>query len=84
MLYFSMASLLSKFRIDYSALKMIPDVNKKPKDSTLAYFDDLIAPFKTTDDSTDESKQLCFYYNLYLWAKYRLVIDVTGCGLDSH
>lgn len=50
----NMASLLSKFRIDYSALKMIPDVNKKPKDSTLAYFDDLIAPFKTTDDSTDE------------------------------
>ncbi|CAH0718095.1 unnamed protein product, partial [Brenthis ino] len=49
----NMASLLSKFRIDYSALKMISDVTKKPKDSTLAYFDELIAPFKTTDETDD-------------------------------
>ncbi|XP_038222026.1 bumetanide-sensitive sodium-(potassium)-chloride cotransporter isoform X2 [Zerene cesonia] len=49
----NMASLLSKFRIDYSALKMISDINKKPKDSTLAYFDKLIAPFRTSDDSND-------------------------------
>ncbi|XP_039758585.1 bumetanide-sensitive sodium-(potassium)-chloride cotransporter isoform X1 [Pararge aegeria] len=49
----NMASLLSKFRIDYSALKMIPDITKKPKDSTLAYFDELIAPFRTPDDTND-------------------------------
>ncbi|XP_041980816.1 bumetanide-sensitive sodium-(potassium)-chloride cotransporter [Aricia agestis] len=49
----NMASLLSKFRIDYSALEMIPDVSKKPKESTLAYFDKLIAPYMTTDDSND-------------------------------
>ncbi|XP_072938252.1 bumetanide-sensitive sodium-(potassium)-chloride cotransporter isoform X2 [Epargyreus clarus] len=49
----NMASLLSKFRIDYSALKMIADVTKKPKDSTLAYFDKLIAPFRTPDDNND-------------------------------
>ncbi|VVC98790.1 unnamed protein product [Leptidea sinapis] len=47
----SMASLLSKFRIDYSALTMIPDITKKPKDSTLAYFDKLVAPFKTNDSN---------------------------------
>lgn len=45
-----MASLLSKFRIDYSALKMISDITRRPKDSTLAYFDKLIAPFKCADD----------------------------------
>ncbi|XP_045538736.1 bumetanide-sensitive sodium-(potassium)-chloride cotransporter [Papilio machaon] len=49
----NMASLLSKFRIDYSALKMVSDVNKKPRDTTLAYFDKLVAPFMTTDDNVD-------------------------------
>ncbi|KAF9419898.1 hypothetical protein HW555_003731 [Spodoptera exigua] len=48
----NMASLLSKFRIDYSALKMISDITRRPKDSTLAYFDKLIAPFKCADDDT--------------------------------
>ncbi|KAJ0174949.1 hypothetical protein K1T71_009090 [Dendrolimus kikuchii] len=51
----NMASLLSKFRIDYSALKMVADITKRPKDSTLAYFDKLIAPFKTSDDNSDPS-----------------------------
>ncbi|XP_053611514.1 bumetanide-sensitive sodium-(potassium)-chloride cotransporter isoform X2 [Plodia interpunctella] len=51
----NMASLLSKFRIDYSALKMIPDITKRPRDSTLAYFDRLIAPFKTSDDSNEHT-----------------------------
>nr|CAD7194894.1 unnamed protein product [Timema douglasi] len=30
-----MASLLAKFRIDYSDLKIIPDITKKPQDSTM-------------------------------------------------
>ncbi|XP_026741334.1 bumetanide-sensitive sodium-(potassium)-chloride cotransporter [Trichoplusia ni] len=47
----NMASLLSKFRIDYSALKMIADITRRPKDSTLAYFDKLVAPFKAVDDN---------------------------------
>ncbi|CAG9565866.1 unnamed protein product [Danaus chrysippus] len=49
----NMASLLSKFRIDYSSLKMIPDVSRRPRDSTLAYFNKLIEPFTTRDDSDD-------------------------------
>ncbi|CAH1407510.1 unnamed protein product [Nezara viridula] len=40
----SMASLLSKFRIDYSDLKVIPDITKKPLDSTVSYFQSLIQP----------------------------------------
>lgn len=39
-----MASLLSKFRIDYSDLKVIPDITKKPQDSTISYFQSLIQP----------------------------------------
>ncbi|XP_028166446.1 bumetanide-sensitive sodium-(potassium)-chloride cotransporter-like [Ostrinia furnacalis] len=50
----NMASLLSKFRIDYSALKMVSDITKKPRDSTLAYFEKLIAPFRSTDDTNDD------------------------------
>ncbi|XP_032514498.1 bumetanide-sensitive sodium-(potassium)-chloride cotransporter [Danaus plexippus] len=49
----NMASLLSKFRIDYSSLKMIPDVSRRPRDSTLAYFNKLIEPFTARDDSDD-------------------------------
>ncbi|KAL0821329.1 hypothetical protein ABMA28_005921 [Loxostege sticticalis] len=50
----NMASLLSKFRIDYSALKMVADITKKPRDSTLAYFEKLIAPFRSSDDTNDD------------------------------
>ncbi|KAM3960424.1 sodium chloride cotransporter 69 [Aphomia sociella] len=49
----NMASLLSKFRIDYSALKMVADITKRPRDSTLAYFDKLIAPFKSEDSTNN-------------------------------
>lgn len=51
-----MASLLSKFRIDYSALKVISDISKPAQESTKNFFDSLIENFretestKTTDD----------------------------------
>ncbi|XP_020283580.1 bumetanide-sensitive sodium-(potassium)-chloride cotransporter [Pseudomyrmex gracilis] len=47
----SMASLLSKFRIDYSALKVIPDISKPAQPSTKTFFDSLIAGFQETTDS---------------------------------
>ena len=52
----NMASLLSKFRIDYSALKVIPDISKPAQDSTKSFFDSLIATFQQTDDpkATDD------------------------------
>lgn len=40
-----MAILLSKFRIDYSDLVIISDVNKAPKERTKQWFDGLIRPF---------------------------------------
>lgn len=50
----SMASLLAKFRIDYSALKLLPDITKKPKEETNKYFEDLIKEFKS--DNPDEEE----------------------------
>ncbi|KAH0951482.1 hypothetical protein HN011_002827 [Eciton burchellii] len=47
----NMASLLSKFRIDYSALKVIPDISKPAQDSTKTFFDSLIASFQESADS---------------------------------
>lgn len=40
----SMAMLLSKFRIDYSDLVIITDVDVPPKSKTKKWFDDLIRP----------------------------------------
>jgi len=48
-----MASLLAKFRIDYSDLKLIPDVTKRPNDSTVSLFEELIAPFKIVENDED-------------------------------
>lgn len=52
-LLFSMASLLSKFRIDYSALKMIPDVSKPALPSTVAFFKTLITDFQQSAQGTN-------------------------------
>lgn len=52
----SMASLLSKFRIDYSDLILLPDITKKPEESTVKFFNDLIKDFVATTDDGDESK----------------------------
>lgn len=49
----SMASLLAKFRIDYSDLELLTDITKKADDSTYYYFKDLIRNF------TSKEKELC-------------------------
>nr|XP_034182937.1 bumetanide-sensitive sodium-(potassium)-chloride cotransporter [Osmia lignaria]XP_034182938.1 bumetanide-sensitive sodium-(potassium)-chloride cotransporter [Osmia lignaria]XP_034182940.1 bumetanide-sensitive sodium-(potassium)-chloride cotransporter [Osmia lignaria] len=52
----NMASLLSKFRIDYSALKVIPDISKPAQESTKNFFNLLIENFQQTEDpkATDD------------------------------
>ncbi|KAG6797449.1 bumetanide-sensitive sodium-(potassium)-chloride cotransporter [Apis mellifera caucasica] len=47
----NMASLLSKFRIDYSALKVIPDISKPAQNTTKSFFDSLIANFQETENT---------------------------------
>jgi len=40
-----MAELLARFRINYSDLIMLPDIDKTPKESTKVWFDGLIQHF---------------------------------------
>lgn len=50
--FFSMASLLAKFRIDYSALKVISGISKPAQKQTVSFFESLIQEFMEADDST--------------------------------
>lgn len=52
----SMASLLAKFRIDYSDLELISDITRKADDSTYKYFNDLIRPFVRKDQTDDTNE----------------------------
>lgn len=52
----SMASLLSKFRIDYSDLILVPDVTKKPDETTVNFFESLINDFVSSNEEDDERK----------------------------
>lgn len=51
----SMAGLLAKFRIDYSSLKLLPDITKKASDSTIRFFDELIEDFRRPDINMEGS-----------------------------
>lgn len=48
----SMASLLSKFRIDYSDLQLIPDITKKPQETSTQFFNELIKDFVVNEKET--------------------------------
>jgi hypothetical protein len=67
------ASLLAKFRIDYSDLKVIPDITKKPHESSVSFFESLISEFKegegTTggESSSHESKACSVYFGTCVW-----------------
>lgn len=45
-----MASLLAKFRIDYSDLMIIPEITKKAGEKTVAFFEELIKDQTVKDD----------------------------------
>jgi len=57
-----MASLLSKFRIDYSALKVIPDISKPAQDSTKTFFDSLIASFQESADPKNTDDGMHYFH----------------------
>lgn len=60
----NMASLLAKFRIDYSDLRVIPDITRKPKEETNAFFDSLITEFKLPEfgDDTETGNLIIVYH----------------------
>ncbi|CAB3385412.1 Hypothetical predicted protein [Cloeon dipterum] len=50
----NMASLLSKFRIDYSSLTMINNISDRPHPSTVMQFEEIIKPFRERPGAADE------------------------------
>ncbi|CAH1967079.1 unnamed protein product [Acanthoscelides obtectus] len=50
----NMASLLAKFRIDYTDLQVIPDITAKPQESTQRFFESLISDFRSNKDEKSE------------------------------
>ena len=53
--FYSMASLLSKFRIDYSALKVISGVSKPAQPQTVEFFQSLITDFVEDGNSSSNT-----------------------------
>ncbi|XP_041825803.1 solute carrier family 12 member 2 isoform X2 [Melanotaenia boesemani] len=49
----AMATLLSKFRIDFSDITVLGDVNTKPKKENLAAFEEMIEPYRLNDDNME-------------------------------
>ncbi|XP_042293791.1 solute carrier family 12 member 3 isoform X2 [Sceloporus undulatus] len=48
-------SLLSKFRLGFHEVHILPDINQKPRPEHVKRFDDLIAPFRLNDGFQDEA-----------------------------
>ncbi|XP_062997421.1 solute carrier family 12 member 3 isoform X1 [Elgaria multicarinata webbii] len=48
-------SLLSKFRLGFHEVHVLPDINQKPRPEHVKRFDDLIAPFRLNDGFKDEA-----------------------------
>lgn len=65
-----MASLLSKFRIDYSALKVIPDISKPAQNTTKSFFDSLIANFQETENTKTMNDGIIFMKFLLITLNY--------------
>ncbi|KAJ8392724.1 hypothetical protein AAFF_G00072080 [Aldrovandia affinis] len=50
----SMATLLSKFRIDFSDINVLGDINTKPKKENVSAFEELIEPYKLKEDDMEQ------------------------------
>lgn len=50
----NMASLLAKFRIDYSDLQVVSDITSKPKDTTRNFFESLISDFRKFENDEEQ------------------------------
>ena len=52
----SMAALLSKFRIDYSKLTLIPDITRRAHSKTQELFDSLIRDYTVRENKGTEMR----------------------------
>uniref|UniRef100_A0A8C6XJ68 Solute carrier family 12 member 3 n=1 Tax=Naja naja TaxID=35670 RepID=A0A8C6XJ68_NAJNA len=51
----AIVSLLSKFRLGFREVHVLPDINQKPRPEHVKRFDDLIAPFRLNDGFRDDA-----------------------------
>ncbi|XP_066413686.1 solute carrier family 12 member 3 isoform X2 [Molothrus aeneus] len=51
----AIVSLLSKFRLGFHEVHILPDINQKPRPEHIKRFDELIAPFRLNDGFKDEA-----------------------------
>uniref|UniRef100_A0A8C4VBH3 Solute carrier family 12 member 3 n=1 Tax=Falco tinnunculus TaxID=100819 RepID=A0A8C4VBH3_FALTI len=51
----AIVSLLSKFRLGFHEVHILPDINQKPRPEHIKRFDDLITPFRLNDGFKDEA-----------------------------
>ncbi|NXN50141.1 S12A3 protein, partial [Rynchops niger] len=51
----AIVSLLSKFRLGFHEVHILPDINQKPRPEHIRRFEDLIAPFRLNDGFKDEA-----------------------------
>ncbi|KRY37597.1 amino acid permease family protein [Trichinella spiralis] len=54
----SMAALLSRFRIDYSGVMVIPDLSRQPSEKLIKEFNEFIMPYMVDSDSVAEHDEL--------------------------
>lgn len=59
----NMASLLAKFRIDYSDLQVVSDITSKPLECTQQFFDSLIAGFRKPENADAAGKDIHCHKN---------------------
>lgn len=50
----AMATLLSKFRIDFSDITVLGDINTKPKKENVTAFEELIEPYRLKEDDMEQ------------------------------
>ncbi|KAG7476486.1 hypothetical protein MATL_G00083470 [Megalops atlanticus] len=50
----AMATLLSKFRIDFSDINVLGDINTKPKKENMMAFDEMIEPYRLKEDDMEQ------------------------------
>ncbi|XP_040838050.1 solute carrier family 12 member 3 isoform X3 [Ochotona curzoniae] len=51
----AIVSLLSKFRLGFHEVHVLPDINQKPRAEHIKRFEDMIAPFRLNDGFKDEA-----------------------------
>lgn len=76
-----MASLLAKFRIDYSDLQLISDITTKPLDTTQQYFDSVIKDFIKPDQEAEHGSLHKFPFHNSSFQQIPLPETITEADL---